>query len=152
MMKRSLLAALGVLLLLAAAGGIGWFVYHEHEAQSAAAAAAAAKDREDEQLAKFDDLKRRWDDAIRLAANTPREHLTGPITKLQELRREADAIFFYCDPINGLGTYRAGMDRGIDAFLYHLNHGTGVIEEAGLKWMQERFDVASKALAKACKH
>ena len=106
--------------------------------------------RDAEQLAKFADLRARWRDAIRLAASTPREQLVGPIAKLQELRREADQIYLFCDPINGLGTYRAGMDRGIDAILRHMREGRGAFDEAGLDWMQERLGLASKQLAEAC--
>lgn len=65
---------------------------------------------------------------------------------------EADGIQPLCGLMGGLSPYRKGMDYGIDAFIYHLNHGTGVIDETNLRWMQERFNVANESLARTCRH
>lgn len=41
---------------------------------------------------KFNDLMREFDDAAALAASTPRERLTDPITELQRIRRSAEDL------------------------------------------------------------
>lgn len=68
----------------------------------------------------IDDVAQRWDDATKLANSTPRGNLSGQISNLQSLKREADAVEAPACLQVAKTNLVASMDATVTAFIDFL--------------------------------
>lgn len=157
-----------VILLVLCAIVIGSWQYSEHKAEkkriAAEAIAKAEQQKRDAERAELekrlaqekqqqdaltasnkalDTLLSRWDDAIKVAGTTGRIALAGPVSTLQGIRREAEAMTVSpcMDPAKALMV--ASMQHSIDGFITFMRNEMKI----GDTLAKIDFDEAAKKLA-----
>lgn len=84
----------------------------------------------------------RWVDALSLAESTPRVALAGPVSKLQELKREAEKQTVSGCLVEPTANLTAAMDLMIDGFLIFMRDASGAERR-----MAEKSELAKDKLA-----
>ncbi|MES2186636.1 MAG: hypothetical protein V4505_18940 [Pseudomonadota bacterium] len=106
-------------------------------------------------LKAIDDVVAKWGDAQRVAGATSRIALSGPMSSLQAIRREADAVVVPSCLSSAKGDLLQGMSTIIDAFIaFSVNSAKMGELDAAIKFeaakpMFERFTTARAACPKA---
>jgi len=90
-----------------------------------------------------DDLFMRWEDAARVASTTSRVSLSGPVTNLQALRRQAEQLVVAPCMDRAKSSLVEGMGHTIDGFLEFMQNRY----QAGDRLAKPHFDFAATSLA-----
>ncbi len=91
----------------------------------------------------LDSLLGRWDDAVKLASNTGRIALSGPVTTLQGLRREAERLTVSPCMDQAKNLLLKSMESTTEGFLEFMRNQLKI----GDKLAQIDFDAAAKDMA-----
>jgi hypothetical protein len=85
-------------------------------------------------------LLRRWDDAVEIAGSTPRLTLSGPLSEMQNIQREAsDLDISYCAILAHM-RLTDYMDATIDSFLAFMEQEDDVEVQALFRRADDIFD------------
>lgn len=118
------ISTLAVIVLVAAIaiGYTGWNSYQKSQARAAHEAAVAAAN------TKMDNARAQWIDALRLATNTPRIGLAGPMGSLQAIRQGVQQLEVpECLAQNKQHLIK-GMNEAMDGMLAFMRNDLGKYE------------------------
>lgn len=111
----STLAVIGLLLIIGL-GYTGWTAYKKAQDRAAFAAAVSSANE------KLDKAKAQWVDALTIATSTPRIGLAVPITNLQKIRQEVQALDVPQCLSESKGHLVKGMNEGLDGMLTFMRN------------------------------
>lgn len=111
----STLGLIGVL-AIAGLGYIGWAAYQKAQAKAAFSAAVSNS------IERMDKSKAQWADAMTIATSTPRIGLAGPVSNLQKIRQEVQAIDVPDCLANSKQHLVKGMNHGVEAMLAFMRN------------------------------
>lgn len=145
-MKRKFIILAAVVGLVS----ISWGGYQALQWQRMEEMAAFLQENERAELQNLKQLMGQWDDTVRLAEFAPRDQLLGLISRLQEIKRSVEPMFFVCQPMGGTGPIRLGMGMAIGVFLHHMQQSSGNFDHSMLDHSNERIKTGTNNLNTNC--
>src|SRR5688500_4260990 len=88
-------------------------------------------------IAETEPIFQEWSDASKLANSTPRSQLAGQITRLQEIRRQADSVTVYGCASNAHAAMTDMMDATIAGYTAFLSQSSDAVVSAHFRRSEE---------------
>lgn len=111
-----------VLIAVVAIGYTGWNSYQKGQVRAAHEAAVAAAN------TRMDNARAQWIDALRLATNTPRIGLAGPIGSLQAIRQGVQQLEVPSCLAQNKQHLISGMNEALEGMLAFMRNDLGKYE------------------------